>query len=104
MSKSRIIEDGTAYFADGRYKARIRVYQIPVCAKFPDGFKVSCVLVDMNTMTARLVLDNHQPFGYHIHTDMPLNKNVRLEIEVRNYKEAIQIFFTEAIKVTNEEK
>lgn len=104
MSKVRIIEDGVTYFADGRYEARIKVLEVPRSLKFPDGFKVSCVLLDKNSKTVRLVLDNHQPFGYHIHTALPQNKNARLQVDVKNYAEAIRLFFREVRKVANEEK
>lgn len=104
MSKTRIVEDGVAYFADGRYEARIKVLEVPRSLKFPDGFKVSCVLLDLKAKTVRLVLDNHEPFGYHVHTELPHKKNVRLQIEVKNYFEAIRFFFNECRKVANEEK
>lgn len=104
MSKARTIEDGVAYFADGRFEARIKVLEVPKSLKFPDGFKVSCVLLDTTTKTVRLVLDNHQPFGYHVHTELPHNKNARLQIDVKSYTEAIRFFFREARKVANEEK
>lgn len=104
MSKALIIEDGVAYFADGRFEARIKVLEVPKSLKFPDGFKVSCVLLDTQTKTVRLVLDNHQPFGYHVHTELPHNKSARLQIDVKNYTEAIRFFFREARKVANEKK
>ena len=104
MSKSRLIESGVIYFADGRFEARVRVLEVPRSLKFPDGYKVSCVLLDTKTKTVRFVLDNHEPFGYHIHTELPQNKNVRLPVDVKNYTEAIRFFFRQSKKVANEEK
>ena len=104
MSKARLLEDRVVSFADGRYEARIKVLEVPKNLKFPDGFKVSCVLLDTTTKSVRLVLDNHQPFGYHVHTELPHDKNVRLQIDVKNYTEAIRFFFNEVRKLANEKK
>jgi hypothetical protein len=107
MSEARdlgVLVERIVYFADGRYEARIKVLKIPKSLKFPDGFKVSCVLLDTVTKNVRLVLDNHQPFGYHVHTELPHNKNARLKIELKNYNEAIKFFFKEVRKLANEEK
>lgn len=101
---TRVLVERIVYFADGRYEARIKVLKIPKSLKFPDGFKVSCVLLDTATKNVRLVLDNHQPFGYHVHTELPHDKNVRQQIELKNYNEAIRFFYIEVRKLANEEK
>lgn len=53
---------------------------------------------------ARLIEDKHQPFGYHIHTELPQNKNMRRQIDAKGYDEAVRLFFREARRVVNEEK
>lgn len=104
MSHARTVEDRVVSFADGRFEARVKVFEVPKSIKFPDGYKVSCVLLDTATKNVKFVLDNHQPFGYHVHTELPHNKNVRLKIDVKNYAEAIQFFFKEVRKLANDKK
>lgn len=104
MSKANVLESIVVAFADGRYKAKIRVFEVPKSLKFPDGYKVNCVLLDTNSKTVLLVLDNHQPFGYHIHTELPHNRNARMKIDVKTYEEAIKSFFKEVRRLTNEKK
>lgn len=50
-----------------------------------------------------LLLDNHEPFGYHIHTKMPYDKSHRVFIDIQNYTEAIEFFINEVSKVVNNE-
>jgi hypothetical protein len=70
--------------------------------KFPEGMKVKCVLLNTQAGTARLVLDNHAPFGYHLHTELPHDKKFRLLLNLRSYQEAIKIFFEYARKIADE--
>ena len=84
---------------DGRFEAHIKVYEVSNRNKFPDGYKVSCALVELSTGVLKLLLDNHEPFGYHMHTMLPEDKNFRLSIYVVNHQEAIQLFFKQAEKV-----
>lgn len=102
MSKAHPLFERIVYFQDGRFEARVKVLEIPKSTKFPDGVKVNCILLDKQTNTARLLLDNHEPFGYHLHTELPKNKHARLSVNVKNYNEAIQLFFREARKVADE--
>lgn len=102
MNTVHLILEKVLYFQDGQFEARLKVIKVPKSAKFPDGFKVNCILLDKETKTARLLLDNHAPFGYHLHTELPNNKHARLAVDVKNYSEAIQVFFREARKIADE--
>jgi len=99
MAKTRILMDDTVILAEGRFVAQVKVIEVPKSAKFPDGIKVRCVLIDTIRKVPRLLLDNHEPFGYHLHTALPDDKNVRASVEVANYEDAVRLFIREARKV-----
>lgn len=52
----------------------------------------------------RLLVDNHEPFGFHIHTQLPEDKNVRIQLPVSNYSEALQLFRQEVERIINRER
>jgi hypothetical protein len=93
MAKAKVVADYAVVVKSGRYEARVKVLKVTPSAKFPDGYKVSCALLDTESNVARLVLDNHEPFGYYLHTKLPGDKNFRLSMSIDNYEEAIAGFF-----------
>ncbi len=50
-----------------------------------------------------MVLDNHAPFGYHMHTRLPDDPDYRASIEIANYDEAIELFLNEVERLVNYE-
>lgn len=102
MSKVRIITDQIILLENEKFAAHVKVYKVTRSLKFPDGYKVRCALVERDTGALRVLLDNHEPFGYHLHTKLPEDKNFRVSVDVKNYSEAIRLFFKEAKKVNNE--
>ena len=103
MSSAKLIHDQRLRFLDGRFEARIKAYEVTKGKKFPDGVKLSCVLLDLEEKIPRLLLDNHEPFGYHLHTKLPHNKNHRVSLDVNNFEEAILLFLLEARKLVQNE-
>ncbi len=102
--KTRILVEEMIVFAGGRFQAQVKVIEVPKSAKFPDGIKVRCVLLDVDLNLPRLLLDNHEPFGYHLHTKLPDDKNFRESVEVSGYEDAIRLFIKEAKKVVEDEQ
>ncbi len=102
--KTRILVEEMVVFAGGRFQAQVKVIEVPKSAKFPDGIKVRCVLLDVELSLPRLLLDNHEPFGYHLHTKLPDDKNFRESVEVSGYEDAIRLFIREAKKVVEDEQ
>lgn len=94
----------TIVFAGGRFQARVKVIEVPKSSKFPDGIKVKCVLLDVELRLPRLLLDNHEPFGYHLHTRLPDDKNFRESVMVFDCEEAVRLFMKEARKVVEGEQ
>jgi len=52
----------------------------------------------------RLLLDNHEPFGYHLHTKLPYDKKFRELIDVGNFEDAINFFMIKVSKVLEDAK
>ncbi len=90
--KIRVLIEEVIVFAGGRFQARVKAIEVPKSAKFPDGIKLRCVLLDVELNLPRLLLDNHEPFGYHLHTKLPNDKNFRESVEVSSYEDAIRLF------------
>ncbi|MBK7961532.1 MAG: hypothetical protein IPK04_10260 [Bdellovibrionales bacterium] len=104
MAKARVLVDDVLVFLEGRFFAELKVFDVPVSRKFPDGIKVRCVLVDAESKKPVLLLDNHEPFGFHLHTKLPEDKNFRVSLMIETYPEAIAHFMKEAKKVVKREK
>lgn len=102
MGKARPILNKFLLLNDENYEARIRVFEVPKSQKFPTGHKVSCSLVEKATGVLWVLLDNHEPYGYHVHTKLPEDKNFRSSVDVKNYMDAIELFFAEVKKVLDE--
>ena len=103
MSSAKLIHDQRLRFLDGRFEARIKAYEVTKGKKFPDGVKLSCVLLDLEEKIPRLLLDNHEPYGYHLHTKMPYDKTHRVQVKVATVEQAIECFLNEARKVIKDE-
>lgn len=104
MNKARVLRDQTISFADGALEAQVKVYEVAKSLKFPDGFKIRCALIEVKSGDLRVLLDNHEPFGYHIHTNLPMDRKARASANVRNYQEAINLFFDEVERLVKNEK
>lgn len=101
MAKALILRDQRFYSHSGNFEGHIRIYKIPKSAKFPEGLKVSFSLVEIETGRLMVLLDNHAPFGYHLHTRLPEDKNFRVSINARTVQEALNTFYDEVDKIEN---
>lgn len=86
------------------YRVVIKVYQVPANKKFPQGVKAKYVLIDTNLGTPRLLLDNHEPFGFHMHTALPEDCNLRVILDVTDYNKALSLFFKKVEAIIQNEK
>ncbi len=103
MANAKLIYDQKQRFHEGRFEVRIIAYDVPKSKKFPDGVKLRCVLLDLEDKSPRLLLDNHEPYGYHLHTKMSHDKAHRITVRVTNVEEAIEYFMNEVRKVMKDE-
>ena len=102
MSKAKVVISQVLLLNNENFEAHIKVYEVSNNSKFPDGYKVRCALVERNTGVLHVLLDNHEPYGYHLHSRLPKDKNFRLSLKITHYSEAIKLFFSEVRKVINE--
>ena len=103
VADAKLIYDQQIHFLEGRYEVRLTAYEVPKSKKFPDGVKLSCVLLDLLQKIPRLLLDNHEPYGYHLHTKMQHDKAHRVSVDVRDFEEAIEYFMGHVPRVIKDE-
>lgn len=82
----------------------IKAFEVPATKQFPKGVKLKCVLIDMERKKPILLLDNHEPFGFHLHTRLPDEPDFRESLDIEDYNEAIRFFFAEIRKVVSHEE
>ncbi|MEI8348273.1 MAG: hypothetical protein WCG27_12455 [Pseudomonadota bacterium] len=104
MGKGEILVDKSLVVKQDRYVAKIKVYQVAKSKIFPFGIKAKFLLHDLINDCARLLVDNHEPFGFHMHTKLPDNPTERMKLEVEDYNEALQIFFNEVERILKNEE
>ncbi len=102
--KALTLIDRQITIKNGKYVAIIKVMEVSKNNKFPDGIKAKFVLQDIELGFARLLVDNHQPFGFHMHTKMPQEKDHREVLESTNYSEALDMFFEEVERIVKNEE
>jgi hypothetical protein len=102
VSKAKVVVNQVLLLENEKFEAHIKVYEVSNNSKFPDGYKVKCALVERNTGALHILLDNHEPFGFHLHSRLPKDKKFRLSLKINHYEEAIKLFFSEVRKVINE--
>lgn len=75
--------------------------RVPKNEKFPVGLKVRYVLIDTDGEFARLLVDNREPFGFRMHTQLPEGHSIREVLRTNEYNEALQIFLKEVEKIVS---
>jgi hypothetical protein len=101
MPKAQVIYEQKLDISD-RYRVELEVLAVEPSAKYRDGIKVSFILIDGMEKVPRLLVDNHAPHGFHVHTELPGNKEARSELKVETYKEALEEFWRLAKEILNE--
>jgi hypothetical protein len=94
---SRVLID-TNQQIGSHFVAKIKLLSITPDKVRPDGFKLNCVLIDLRINRPVLILDNHEPFGYHLHSDPQVDHNQRETLIVDSPTEAIELF----VKISRE--
>jgi len=88
----------------GKYVVSIKVFAVEKSRKFPDGIKAKYLLQNAEEGVARLLVDNHQPYGFHMHTKMPHDAGHREGLETVNYRVALEFFLTEVGRIIRNEE
>ena len=84
----------------GHFTAHMKIQQIPPDDNRPDGFKVNFVLIDDEMQKPVFLIDNHKPFGYHIHPNLNKDHSDREEIVVSSPFEALDLFLERIKEIT----
>lgn len=71
--------------------------------RFPQGIKAKFVLLDLEKGEGRLLVDNHEPFGFHMHPNMSDNHDERIPLVVKDHEEALEVFLTEVERILSNE-
>jgi hypothetical protein len=93
-----------SYILKGRYRVIAKVLQVGANKKFPEGVKAKFVPIDLEINQPRLLIDNHSPFGFHLHTGLPDDKASRLILDVKDFNEAYEEFLKEVERVLDNEE
>ncbi len=82
-----------------KFAISVKVTEVPDSSlKYPEGVKASFVLLDLTINLPVVLVDNHAPFGFHLHPGLPEDKNLRKELKTSSYEEAYRIFMEEVSK------
>lgn len=85
----------------GKYIAHMKIREVPPDDKRPDGFKVNFVLVDTEAQRPVILVDNHEPFGYHLHPTARDDHRNRIELSVTDPYDALDIFLDTVKEITD---
>ena len=77
MGSSSVLWDQSFQLTES-FRVEAKVYEIEPTEKYPEGIKARFVLIDVENNLARLLVDNHSPYGFHIHTGLPEDKTTIL--------------------------
>lgn len=102
MAGSRIILDETV-IVNSRHRAILYAVEVPVSKKFPTGIKAKFILLHEEGYP-RLLVDNHEPYGFHMHTCLPEDRDTRVELKVTDHNEALSIFLREVERIVKDER
>ena len=81
-----------------------KVYDVGDSKKHPEGVKAKFVLIDLERNTPRLLVDNHAPFGFHMHTTLPEDHTTRIALETKDYNQAYEEFLREVERIIDNEE
>jgi hypothetical protein len=93
-----------SFALNDRYRVVLYALRIPANKKFPLGIKAKYVLIDVQHGPPRFLVDNHEPYGFHMHTRLPDDETVREPLDVADHDEALDRFFKEVERIIGNEK
>lgn len=102
--KAIVLIDRKQVIQGGRYLISIKVYEVGPSKKYPDGIKAKFVLQDTVNGYARLLVDNHEPHGFHIHTRLPHDRTHRESLDVSGHDDALTLFLEEVERIVRNEE
>jgi hypothetical protein len=49
-------------------------------------------------------VDNHEPFGFHMHTELPEQHETRIQLAVTDHNAALALFYQEIERILKDEQ
>ncbi len=92
MMKAVVLMDHRQSLSE-RFRVELKVFEVNLCKKYPEGIKARFVLIDVIRKIPRLLIDNHPPFGFHVHDGLPENYENRRILKTMNYEIALDEFW-----------
>lgn len=89
---------------DDRYAIHLKVYEVRNSSKYPYGIKAKFVMVDTVKNEVCLLVDNHEPFGFHSHSLSGEGRTVRNPLAVFDYMTALDLFQLEVERIVKNEE
>ena len=102
MTKARVLLDQKLNISE-RFRVELKVFEVEPREKHPEGVRVRFALIDVLKKAPRLLIDNHAPFGFHVHNELPGNKDKRQILKSKDYQEALDEFWGLVQEITNNE-
>jgi hypothetical protein len=75
VSAAKIILD-EKFTINRRYRVVLYALEVSVSEKVPTGINAKFVMIDVEGNFPRLLVDNHESYGFHMHTALPEDKDV----------------------------
>jgi hypothetical protein len=102
--KATLILHRREVLRDGRFVVILNVYEVAKSKKFPEGIKAKFVLQNVADGVARLLVDNHYPYSFHMHTQLPHNHGHREILGTNDHKKALEVFLSEVERILKNEE
>ena len=83
-----------------KYLVNIIVWKVSKSKKFPDGVKSKFRLIHIPSNTLVILIDNHEPFGFHEHT----KNEERQKLMISNWEDALDYFLSKVKELENEQQ
>jgi hypothetical protein len=92
MGKSKCLLNQKIEISE-KFRVELKVFEVEVSKKYPEGIKARFVLIDSFIKKPILLIDNHAPFGFHIHEDLAASKVKRRKIVEDDYLKVLDVFW-----------
>lgn len=99
MKKAEEIFSNRSVTESNNYLVDVIVYRVPKTKKFPDGIKSKFRLIHISSNTLVILIDNHEPFGFHEHTS-----KVRQKLMISSWEDALDYFLSKVQELENEQQ
>jgi hypothetical protein len=102
MGESKCLLDQKLDISE-KFRVELKVFEVEVSKKYPEGIKARFVLIDLLKKNPVLLIDNHAPFGFHVHEDIKVGRVKRKKIVEDDYIKVLNLFWNLAREILKNE-